>query len=189
MTDDWYKSLLYKNVSSKNPGELKMTQQEITVMIRKPPRETSMIKNAIEKGIEILKQLLLELLGTKEDMDRFQERYLVYSPGHVRALMEKCLGLLLVRKETAEIIEYVIQRENLMKSLEVSNNRVKEKVVKVYQLNKIVREKILKWVKNENVPFDKFIFKGQDYLQKISEDSISLQGYLASPYICYTQPH
>ena len=187
MTDDWHKSLLYKNLISGTNFKLPMTEQEMTITARKPPREPSSIKVAINKGITILRSLLMEMLGTKEDMERFEVRFSVYSPGHARALMEKCLSLLSVKNMTVDIIMHVIKRENLMRSLEVSNNRVKEKVVKVYNLNKIIREKILRWVNDENVPFEKFIFKDKEYMQKISEDSVVLQGYLASPYILYTQ--
>ena len=164
-----------------------MTEQEMTILARKPPREVNAMQIVLEKGLDTLKNLLMEMLGTKEDMERFQDRYMKQTPAHVRALMEKCLNLIAVRKKTEEIIEVAVKRENLMKSLEISNNRVKEKVLHVYRLNKIVREKIIEWVQSESIPFDKFIFKGKDYLQKICEDSVLLQGYLSSPYILYTQ--
>ena len=187
MTEDWYKSLLYKNLRSGNSLKLPMTEQGITIAVRKPPREPSSIKTTINKGICILRSLLMEMLGTKEDMERFEQRFSNHSSGHAKALMEECLSLLNVRKMTADIIMHVIKRENIMKSLEISNNRLKEKVVNVYHFNKIIREKILKWMSDESVPFEKFIFKDKEYLQKISEDSVLLQGYLASPYILYTQ--
>jgi hypothetical protein len=129
---------------------------------------------------------MLEMLGTKEDVHRFENRYLVSSPRHAKALISKCIGLYNIRKVTDEILKLIIERENIMKSLEKSNNCIKEKVVRVYELNKIIREKIARWAEEEYVPFDKFTFKGKDYLVKISEDLVLLQNYLASPYVLYT---
>jgi hypothetical protein len=187
MTDDWYKSLLYLNIKNEKSGVLPLTAQEITVLAKKPPRENQSIMQALSKGLDCLRTLLLELLGTKEDMERFEERFRVISPGHVRALMEKCLSLFHVREKTGEILKSVIERENLMKSLAVSNNRVKQKVVSVYRLNKIIREKIEAWINDESIPFQSFTFKGENYLHKIAEDSVLLHNYLASPQVLYTQ--
>ena len=187
MTDDWHQSLLYKHLKTKQVTALPLSNQEITILSKKPPRESKAIEHALEKGIETLRILLLEMLGTKEDMERFEERYKVFSPGHVKALMAKCLNLIHVKKKTEEVLADVIERENIMKSLEISSNRVKEKVVKVYRLNKMIREKIEEWSKDESVPFNIFVFKGKNYMEKICEDSVLLQGYLSSPYILYTQ--
>ena len=187
MTEDWFKSLLYKNIRSQTQTKLPLTEQEITIIARKPPRESKLIQSAIEKGIFIIKSLLMEMLGTKEDMNRFIERYMILSPAHVRAIMEKCLDLISVKKITSEILSDIIVRDKIIKNLETSNNRIKEKVLKVYRLNKSIREKICEWTKNESVPFENFIFKGKNYLQTICEDSILLQGYLASPSVLYTQ--
>jgi len=187
MTEDWHKSLLYTNLKRGISVELPMTVKELNWFAKKPPRDEEAIKLALMKGIRILNQLLKEMLGTKEDIQRFEERYDVLSPGHVRALMEKCLGLIEIKKKTEAILKDIIFREGFMKNLEISYNNVKEKVLQVYKLNKTIRTKILEWSKDESIPFDSFIFKGKNYLDKISEELVTLQSYLASPHILYTQ--
>ena len=181
LTDDWAKSLLYQKIALGLDIKLLMTQQEMLVISRKPPRDVQIITQVMEKGLEMLKMLLMELLGTKQDMERFRDRFKGRSPVHVRALMERCLNLLKVRNETAGILEDVDKREMIMKNLENSRNRVKDKVIKAYRLNKIIRDKISKWAESECIPFTKFIFKGNDYLIRICEDNILLQEYLNRP--------
>lgn len=186
MTEDWHKSLLYSNIKTGVESKFPFTYQEMTVLSHKPPRDQKGISVIIEKGLMMLQLMLIEMLGTREDMERFEERYKVLSPGHVRALMKKCLSLFNVRKITEEILRLIVEREDVMKSLESSVNNVKEKVLKVYKLNKNIREKIVQWTKEEFVPFEAFTFKGKDYLAKISEDSVVLQNYLSSPFVLYT---
>lgn len=151
----------------------------MTVMSRKPPREPETIKIVMEKGMIILKILLMELLGTKEDMERFEARFSGCTPAHVRALMERCINLMEVRNLTFDILLDIKKRETILKNLESSKNKVKEKVLKIYSLNKVIREKIQKWAVNDSVPFTNFVFKSIDYLAKICEDSVILQNYLA----------
>ena len=181
LTDDWAKSLLYQKIAMDLDVNLQMTEQEMLVISRKPPRDKQVIAQVMEKGLDMLKGLLMELLGTKEDMERFQERFKGRSCGHVRALMERCLSLMKVRNETVDILIDVNKRENIMKNLENSRNRVKDKVLKVYRLNKVIRDKVGKWAESECIPFSKFIFKGNDYLVRICEDNILLQEYLNRP--------
>lgn len=179
LTDDWVKSLLFKRIASGDENKLPMNLQEMIIYSRKPPREPQMIKEVMEKGLNTLRILLMELLGTKEDMERFEKRFAIKSPGHIHALMERCINLMEVRKQTSELLHEIKKREIIMKNLETSKNKVKEKVLKVYSLNKTIREKIKNWAENDSVPFNRFIFKSKDYLVKISEDSVMLQDYLA----------
>lgn len=175
LTEDWAKSLLYQKVALGEEISLALTEQDMMVISRKPPRDPEIIAKVMEKGLGVLKILLMELLGTKEDMQRFEERFKGKSPVHVRALMERCINLMKVRTETLEILVEIHKRELVIKNLETSKNRVKDKVLKVYRLNKVVREKINKWVLSDSIPFNKFIFKGQDYLTRICEETIALQ--------------
>jgi hypothetical protein len=186
MTEDWHKSLLYKNLKLAIPRTLPLTEQEMKVFARKPPKDLKSIQLILEKGIEVLKILLMEMLGTKEDMKRFHERFMTVSSSHLRALMEKCLSLVAVNKLTTSILIDIISRNNLIKSLKISNTQVKQKVVKVYKLNQIIRQKIFEWTQHESVPFNKFIFDGKDYIKKMAEDSVMLQEFLASPCVLYT---
>jgi hypothetical protein len=179
LTDDWSVSLLYMKISEGSDLKLLMSEQDMTVVSRKPPRDATGIKTAIEKGIKMLRMLLLELLGTKEDMERFEIRFNINSTMHVRALMEKCLNLYHVRNLTIEVLKDIHKRESIIKNLEKTKNKIKEKVLKVFSMNKDIREKIKNWVGDESVPFNVFIFKKKDYLQKISEDNIILQEYLS----------
>ena len=178
LTDDWSKSLLYQKVKSSESTELAFTESEMKAMSRKPPREKENIERIMHKGLSVLRCLLLELLGTKEDMLRFEEKFNGSTNVYVRALMERCLSLLQVRNLTLEILELIEKREKIMKNLKVSKNKVKEKVLRVFYLNQDIRGKLLLWKENDCVPFQNFVFKGKDYLNKISEDSVTLQGYL-----------
>lgn len=187
MTEDWHKSLLYAHAKKGIKLDLPMSYKEILVNSKKPPREDESIKVIIFKGFKMLNTLLMEMLGTKEDLDRFDKRYNFISPGHAKALMERCLDLINIRQKTLEILQDVLQRESILKNLKYSLNNVKAKVVQVYKINKVLREKISDWTNDEKVPFKEFIFKGKNYMDKISEDLIVLQSYLASPHILYTQ--
>ena len=187
LTDDWSKSLLYKKIANGDDIKLQMTEQEMLVSSRKPPRDPEMISQIMTKGMDILTILLMELLGTKEDMQRFQERFQGRSPVHVRALMERCMNLMNIRNSTVEILIEVNQRELILKNLESSKNRIKDKILKIYRLNKIIREKIMKWIKDETIPFTTFVFKGKDYLKKISEDNVVLQEYLTCRSVSKTR--
>lgn len=178
LTEDWSKSLLYKKISDGVSIDLLMTEQDMKVLSRKPPREPHAISIIMEKGLSLLKVLLMELLGTKEDMQRFEERFKGGTPHHVRALMERCMNLMKVRNMTSEILKKVYKRENIMKNLKLSKNKVKEKILKVFCLNKEIREKIQEWSEDESVPFTTFTFKNREYLTKISEDSLTLQEYM-----------
>lgn len=178
LTEDWSKSLLYKKISDGTNVQLSMTEQDLKVLSRKPPRDPQNIKLAMDKGLTLLRILLMELLGTKEDMQRFEERFKGNSPHHVRALMERCLNLMKVRILTLEILTRVHKRECIMKNLKFSKNKIKEKILKVFCLNKEIREKISDWAEDESVPFDTFTFKNKDYLNTISEESIVLQEYM-----------
>lgn len=179
-TDDWGKSLLYKKLTSGEDLILEMTEQDMKILSRKPPRDHELREKVINKGLVIIRVLLMELLGTKEDMDRFEHRFKGNTSRHVQALLDKCLSLLHVRRTTADILLDINKRESILKNLEISTNKIKEKVLKAYSLNKLIREKITLWVKDESIPFSKFIFKNKDYLQKISEDSLLLQHHLSS---------
>ena len=183
LTEDWSKSLLYKKISDGVSIDLSMTEQDMKVISRKPPREPHLISTVMEKGISLLKVLLMELLGTKEDMQRFEERFRGNTPHHVRALMERCMNLMKVRNMTSEILRKVHKRENIMKNLKLSKNKVKEKILKVFCLNKEIREKIQEWSEDESVPFNTFTFKNKEYLGKISEDSVTLQQYMGKASI------
>lgn len=178
LTDDWSKSLLYQKVKSAESTELGLTESEMKALSRKPPREKENIERVMQKGLSVLRCLLLELLGTKEDMLRFEEKFKGSTNAYVRALMERCLSLMKVRNLTLEVLQSIEKREKILKNLKVSQNKVKEKVLKVFYLSKEIREKVLLWKENEAVPFQSFVFKGKDYLKKISEDSVTLQRYL-----------
>ena len=142
ITDDWSKSLLYKKIATGEDLKLPMTEQDMMILSRKPPRDAKIIRSSLEKGMSVLRTLLMELLGTREDMERFESRFKGDSPIYVRALMERCLNLGFVKNMTADILIDVYKRETIMKNLETSKNNVKEKVLKIYRLNKIIREKI-----------------------------------------------
>ena len=64
-----------------------------------------------------------------------------------------------------------------MKNLKNTKNKIKDKVLKVFELNQEIRKDIEEWAKDDSVPFNTFTFKGKNYLVKISEDLVVLQEY------------
>lgn len=177
LTEDWSNSLLYQKISNSDSIDLTMTEQEMKILSRKPPRDPDEIIKAMSKGLNLLRVLLMELLGTKEDMQRFEERFKGTSRYHVRALMERCLNLVKVRNSTAAILQKIHKREIILKNLKNTKNKIKDKVLKVFGLNQEIRKDIEEWAKDESVPFNDFTFRGKNYLVKISEDLVVLQEY------------
>lgn len=160
----------------KNPEVDILYEDELECLIRGLPTDEDQLEAIFEKGNKTLNELLIEMLGTKEDVERFSERFSSKKRGQIRELLAKCLDLWKVRNETEVILRLIHKREALVKD----HCNTREEVLKIYKLGKEIREKLDAWVKDELIPFDKFVYKGRNYIQKISEDVAVLQKKLAS---------
>jgi len=177
LTEDWHLSLLNFLIREKKDPEVDMLyEDELECLIRGLPTDEHQLEAIFEKGNKTLNELLIEMLGTKEDVERFTERFSSKKRGQIRELLAKCLDLWKVRKETEVILRLIHKREALVKD----RCNTREEVLKIYKLGKEIREKLDAWVKDELIPFDKFVYKGRNYIQKISEDVAVLQKKLAS---------
>ncbi|CAG9331369.1 unnamed protein product [Blepharisma stoltei] len=126
-----------------------------------------------------LELLLIEMLGTNEDIIKFKAKYSLAAPAYVKSLLGKCLDLYGVRKKTIGILKRVHLREKMIKHIsKAQKEERKEIAIKICKANKILKEKIQKWVDDLYVPFESFIYGGKDYLRKIEEDMVYLQTML-----------
>ena len=184
LTDDWAKSKLNLNVKN-GIGfacEKGFTEDQLKTVQKRIPRNGEELKNLHVKGMNTLEELLVELLGTKEDASQFGSRFRDFTPSVVKALLSKCMELMSVRKTTADILALIQHRERLLRRVRGGFGDAKGLVLQIYKLNTRIRVKVNEWAQNSEVPFDEFVFKGKNYLVKISEDNIELQKLLLKAY-------
>lgn len=174
ITDDWGKSLLHFNLKHKiqSSNIHIISEEQLKIMIRKIPSDEAELNKLRNICLKTLEVLLMELLGTQQDFIKFQSAYSNPLPSVVRTLVGNCLNLFALRKETSDIIDKAIKRERMIRKI---SNASKEDIIMIYKLSKEIRDKIKAWLKLESVPFDKFVFKGKDYLIKMNEDLVSMQ--------------
>ncbi|CAG9321469.1 unnamed protein product [Blepharisma stoltei] len=175
LTDDWAKSLLNFEVKNEVPSEF--SEESIKEAIQSLPNEQSQLEEVYESSLKTLEKLLTSMLGTQDDIKNFRERFSSKTPYNIRALLSKCLEIFQVRKITIDILKIIHRRENLLKSLKrlLDNENLKTKVMEILVISKELREKIKSWKENQSNPFSTFIYKGKDYLTKMSEDFVKLQ--------------
>ena len=70
-----------------------------------------------EKALKTLEVLLVELLGTKEDVMRFASRYSACNPSVVKSLLSKCLDMFVVRAITLDLLRLILKRESMIRKL------------------------------------------------------------------------
>ncbi|OMJ76702.1 hypothetical protein SteCoe_23863 [Stentor coeruleus] len=174
ITDDWSKSLLHYNLKNKIQSSdiHTISQKQLETIIRKIPSdeiELDKLRNICLKTLEIL---LMELLGTHQDFIKFKSSYSNLLPSVVRNLISNCLNLFELRKETSDIIDKAMKRERMIRKI---SNASKDDIIMIYKISKEIRDKIKAWLKHESVPFNKFVFKGKDYLIKMNEDLMGIQ--------------
>ena len=95
--------------------------------------ELLQVKNNCLSTVE---SLLMELLGTRQDFARFQKEYQSNLPSTIKSLINNCLNLYQLRKETGDIILAIMKREKLIKNIDLLD---KNEIIKVYQLSKDIR--------------------------------------------------
>lgn len=178
LTEDWSKSLLNYNIKYNNseldifPG---LTIPELNSIIKQMPSEITDLSIILEKLNFTVEKLLVELLGTQDDLEKFREVYNEPIPSIIKAFTVKCLDLYNFREKTIEIIKEIMSREKILRKIVPGD---KKTVIEVHKLSKKIRELINSWLSDECVPFNTFIFKGQNYIEKMNKDLIILQNIL-----------
>lgn len=90
-----------------------------------------------------LEKLLIELLGTQEDVKNFKQRFNSITPSSIQILLSKCLEIFQVRNMTIEILKEIHNRETLIRRLKLLRPEdLKPKVIEIIKLSKILRKKI-----------------------------------------------
>mmetsp|Transcript_29115 Transcript_29115/g.52085 ORF Transcript_29115/g.52085 Transcript_29115/m.52085 type:complete len:355 (-) Transcript_29115:1581-2645(-) len=184
LTEDWNNSLLNFNLrkgvekfNHANDFGI-LTAEEMSRISGAAPRDSNGLKELYKKCLKTLEALLVEMLGTKEDVTRFRDRYQKPTVRNTMALLSKCLELVGIRHKTIELLKIIHKREDLIKSLPSASNRSKELLMEIYRLSSVINQKIKDW-EGSNVPFEKFIFRGQHYPEKMASEQAHLVKWLA----------
>jgi hypothetical protein len=177
ITDDWFNSLLYYKVCN-NIEICCELEQEIADAKLKIPRTHDGIEQGINRALEILEGFLLEMLGTKTDLNNFKEKYSSITIAVYELIYQKCEHMLEMRRKTVELLKLVKEREDSLAALVNREGNKDEIIYFICNTNKRLRVLIKAWIKNSNVPFDCFIFKGEKYLHKMQMDALLMQDYL-----------
>ena len=179
MTDDWKKSNLYSIVKKKGTFSCVngYSQEEVTTFVKKLPSNT---EECYVKAMNTLVQLLVDMLGTKEDTMEFKEKFSLPTKKVIGALLRKCSKLFAAWKMTYHVIELVTRREKLLRKLTfITGRSLKNAILDIYSLNREIRKSIEDWVNSSLVPFKAFVFNKWDYLKKITDDNLELQRKLS----------
>lgn len=184
LTEDWNNSLLNYNIrngiekfNADNKPDV-LTVEEMSRISGAAPRDSNGLKVLYKKCLKTLEVLLIEMLGTKEDIMRFRDRYLKPTARSTMALLSKCLELIGIRHKTIELLKVIHKREDLIKSLPSASLRTKAVLMEIYRLTNSINGKITDW-EGSNVPFDKFVFKGRHYPEKMASEQAHLVKFLA----------
>lgn len=179
ITEDWAKSLLYYNIKNhKGLSTFKtgFTENNLSTLLHNIPTSSQHLEKVFKQLLLTIKHLLIEMLGTSEDYLKFKEHYQTANTKTAKHLIVKCLDLYMLRESTIKILNEVITREKAIKEL---RNGDKDLVIKIHLMSKKLREDIQSWVKEKIVPFTAFIFKSQNYLEKMDCDLLILQQALS----------
>ena len=118
-------------------------------------------KECIQRGIRIIERLKKELM---------MEGFPTYKHT-AKSIWATCTQLFDVRAVTIDILSLIHHREQLIESILTSDKNQAQGLIISYQyLSSKIGTLISNW-RDLNVPFDKFIYNAQDYLEKIEEDS------------------
>ena len=183
LTEDWKKSLL--NYNLRNGPEFQCqdgySEGELKRIGKNLPSEKSELEEVQRKAMKTLELLLVELLGTKKDVKRFAKRFSQQVHSTIKALISKCDDMFAVRSLRADVLKVVNARERLLRKVSSLQGKERKKaILQVYEMNKVVRGEIENWGSSDVVPFDEFIFKGKNYLERIMNDNLILQKLLLS---------
>jgi hypothetical protein len=184
LTDDWNNSLLNFNLKKglekfNSDNDLTfLSVEEMSRISGAPPRDSQARKDLYKKCLRTLEELLVEMLGTKEDVLRFRDRYSKPTARSTMAILSKCLELVGLRHKTLELLKEIHKREDLIKTLPSAGKKSKEVLMEIYRLSRLINQKVKSW-EESNVPFDKFVFKGKHYPEKMASEQAYLVKCLA----------
>jgi hypothetical protein len=175
LTEDWVKSILYQRVKA---GQIKFNEENEGKCLTEEEILTCSYSHEdlplnYQKAISTLEQLLVEMLGTREDADRFREKYSKCSMRSVKQLITKCQELLLLRTALCGLLVGVRHRERMFRNilLEKGLEVVKKEIVGLFRQGKGLQREIEDWMKMDP-PFSGFIFRGKNYLDRIVDQNL-----------------
>jgi hypothetical protein len=136
------------------------------------PRTQEGLEKGIEKGLHIIENFLLEMLGTEEDMEVFKTSASVVSLKVYEKLFEKCLNMSRMRLKAIKILKLILKREDHMKKV-ISGRKFHAN--EICLINCELKPALFDWEQDKTVPFKCFIFNGDNYLWKIEKDNLVIQ--------------
>ena len=125
------------------------------------------------KALSTLEQLLVEMLGTREDAERFHEKYSKCSMRSVKHLVTKCQELLVLRTALCGLLVGVRRRERLVRTLlrEENLDVLKTEILGLFRQGKGMQKEIEDWLEMDP-PFSCFLFRGKNYLDRIVDQNL-----------------
>lgn len=175
--EDWSKSLLYWKVKASVYGNT-LSKEDIQKFLNNLPRTQEGLIRGIDKGLGIIENFLLEMLGTEDDMNNFKMGLSVASLSVYDALFEKCLSFVKMRKKAVKIMKFVLMREELIEKMKLEEVGRRDAIVRICLINKQLKPLLVDWTQDPTIPFSSFKFKNENYLKKMQKDTLSFQKYL-----------
>lgn len=94
------------------PGDLCLSEEELKRLYNRIPHNDIPVLNLLNmNAMNTLELLLVELLGTNEDISKFKTKYNIMIPVYVKSLIGKCLDLYTVRNKTSKLLQKIHRRE------------------------------------------------------------------------------
>ena len=172
--EDWKKSLICWKVKK---GVYRCTTyaEDIQKSLNSMPRTQEGLEKGIQKGLKIIENFLLEMLGTKEDMQVFSTSLSVISLAAYESLYNKCLSLSLMRIKAIKILKLIQTRESLLLLLSQQKPPSIDLASQICKINQILKPTLIDWECDESIPFKHFIYNNHNYLNKIEQDNLIIQ--------------
>ena len=177
LPDDWYDSRLYYGLC-RNTLDIAVIRKEIIEMKQQEPRTDESLKKGIERALGILECLMIDMLGTRGDTQHFREVFQSIDLNTYEKVCGKCEKVINTMEHTVEILKSIRIREKTLEEMKESRGSAKECIKVLCEMNKKVRGLIEMWLGDGEIPFDSFVFRGRNYLEKIEEDKLVIQEYL-----------
>jgi len=175
LTEDWGKSILYQRVKE---GKLKFNEEKEGKYLTEEEMVTCSFGQEdlplkYSKALSTLEQLLVEMLGTREDAERFHEKYSKCSMRSVKHLVTKCQELLVLRTALCGLLVGVRRRERLFRTLlrEENLDVLKTEILGLFRQGKGMQKEIEDWLEMDP-PFSCFLFRGKNYLDRIVDQDL-----------------
>lgn len=175
--EDWSKSLLYWKVRQGIYNNT-LSPEDIQKFSNCIPRTQEGLVKGIDKGLAIIESYLLEMLGTKEDMNNFKMNLSKPCLQVYESLYDKCLNFAKMRKKAVRILKLVQVREELFEKIRVQEVGRKEIIARICLINNQLKPLLADWTQDPLIPFSSFTFKNENYLKKLQKDNLIVQKYL-----------